>query len=311
MIINNNFSEPSVAIVTPIFNRIGNVARYFDSLKNINYKNFKIVMVDDGSNDGSSHLIKEHYPDAVLLLGDGNLWWAGATNMGMRWAFSNGFEYILTFNDDQIGDVDFLTNLVLTAQTFPHAILSSHVFNLNDRITLHSPGIIVDTKIGKLRNVINYSEAQVYEPYEVDITPGYSILIPRSIISDVGYFDNIRFPQIFMEADYCFRVKHAGYKVIMVPNSKVWNDLSDKKSDPIKSKNILKRFNWFVLNKKSHLEIKQNFNFCEVIVAFKHTSFGIHVKMWLLYLIHYLIQLITAIFITKEIRQKMKKIIKM
>lgn len=310
MIINNNVNEPSVAIVTPIFNRIGNLARYFDSLENINYKNFKIVIVDDGSTDGSSQFVKEHHPDAVLLLGDGNLWWAGATNKGMEWAFSNGFDYILTFNDDQVVDKEFLKNLVLVAQKSPNSVLSSHVFSLNHGITLHSPGIVVHTETGNARNITYSAQSQTHEPYEVDIAPGYSVLIPRSLISEVGYFDSKRFPQIFMEGEYCLRVKRAGYKVIMVPNSKVWNDLADKNSDPIKSKNIFKRMNWFLTNRKSHLEIKQNYNYYDVIVAYKATSLALRVKMWIHYLFHYLIQMTAAIFFPREVRQTIKKIIK-
>ena len=72
-----------IYIVIPVFNRREETLRCLDSLVTQTYTNFIVIVVDDGSTDGVGDAVQAGYPDTIVLKGDGNLWWAGATNLGV------------------------------------------------------------------------------------------------------------------------------------------------------------------------------------------------------------------------------------
>jgi len=95
-------------IIIPIFNRIEYTKGCLLSLYKQTYKNFKIVVINDGSTDGSGKVLERDFPSVHVINGDGNLWWTAATNLGVKFALKNGADYILTLNNDTIATPDFL-----------------------------------------------------------------------------------------------------------------------------------------------------------------------------------------------------------
>ena len=69
-----------VYIVIPCFNRKKLTRGCLQALENQTYKDFKVIVVDDGSTDGTANMITREFPETILLFGDGNLFWTGATN---------------------------------------------------------------------------------------------------------------------------------------------------------------------------------------------------------------------------------------
>jgi GT2 family glycosyltransferase len=300
-------SQPSVAIVTPIFNRIGNLQRFFNSLVKITYPNFTIIIVDDGSTDGSDNYISENHPEAVLLKGNGNLWWAGSTNLGIEWALQHSFDYVLTYNDDQICDPDFLTQLIAKTLNYPRAILASHVYYLSDPRRLVSGGIFIDPKTRKTRGYLNEQVIEApLEPYEVDCVPGYAVLVPIQAIMEIGPFDNVCFPQIFMELEFCLRARAHGFQIVVVPQSVIWNDREDKHEDPVKEENFKRRWHWFIHNNKSHLNYRQTRNLADVLIPGigMATSWN-RAQFWL----RYFSKLMLISMFSKKIRQQLKHLL--
>jgi GT2 family glycosyltransferase len=264
-------TAPSVAIITPIFNRIGHLDRFLTAVKSIRYSNYRLVIVDDGSTDGSSEHLRRHHPEVVLLRGDGNLWWAGATNLGIAWALEQGFDFVLTYNDDQICSPDLLGKLVDFAVRNPDAIVSPPIYYLHERDRLLSGGIRLDPRTGETFGVGNESRAgDLSLPYEVDGVPGYAMLIPAAALRKAGPFDNRRFPQIYMELEFCLRAKRQGFRCLVVPGTSVWNDRGDKVEDPVKSGNPFRRFAWYAGRPKSHLHFGQNFHLAGLLYRQAH-----------------------------------------
>ena len=235
----------------------------------IRYESFKIVIVDDGSTDGSAQYIQEHCKDAVILIGDGQLWWAGATNLGIRWALDREFDYILMYNDDQVCDPDFLSRLIQEAKLRPKSLLSPYVYYLADPRRLLSGGIHLERGSWRTSGVGN--ECIVNEPlpeaYKVDAVPGYAMLVPAFVFRQVGLFDDDRFPQIFMELDFCLRAQNQGFFSWIVPAASVWNDRSDKDEDPIGSCNPIRRLLWLTQCKNLNLHFAQNLNLGRLLMA--------------------------------------------
>jgi GT2 family glycosyltransferase len=73
-----------IFIVIPVHNRRDFTRECLLSLRKQTYKNFKVIIVDDGSMDGTGDMIEKDFPEVIPLKGDGELWWTGATNMGVE-----------------------------------------------------------------------------------------------------------------------------------------------------------------------------------------------------------------------------------
>ncbi|MGN6494932.1 MAG: glycosyltransferase family 2 protein [Agriterribacter sp.] len=293
--------DRSVAILVPIYNRKDNIDNCLKTLFAGTYSNFKIVVIDDGSTDGSyEHLIK-YYPQVTVLKGDGNLWWAGSINKGIDYAIENDFDYVLTYNDDQVCNRTFLEKLMVYADK--NTILSSLVLYQSDPDKILSSGIVFDYKKGQTRGYLNEKQRRVLqiEPYEVDGSPGYSLLIPVEALVKYGSFDNTRFPQINMEWEFCLRMKKNLVSMKVVPESLVYNDRDDKSSDPINFRNPIRRASWFIKSIKSDLNYRQAIYFRQVL---KEYSFANSVLLDIKFFSRYLIKVFFKALFTKQQRKR-------
>ena len=120
--------HPKVSIVTPIHNGIEHTVDYLDSLSRISYPHYEVVIVDDGSTDGSAERISASFPQVRIVSGDGNLWWAGGTNAGIRDALARGTDFILTMNNDVEVAPDLLDVLLGCAADHPGAIIGGKIY---------------------------------------------------------------------------------------------------------------------------------------------------------------------------------------
>ena len=118
---------PRVFVVVPVHDRCDLTRACLDSLAVQTYVRRTIVVVDDGSTDGTPDMLSSDFPDAVVLNGDGNLWWAGATNLGVAWVLGHAEvrDLVLTMNNDSVAGLDYLARLVASSLEHPHALIGS------------------------------------------------------------------------------------------------------------------------------------------------------------------------------------------
>ena len=116
-----------VEIVAPVHNRRDITLQCLRSLARLNTEGLDvhIVIVDDGSTDGTSDAIRRDFPDVELVAGSGDLWFTEGTNVGVRAALKHDPKYILTINDDAVFDVDFLRYMVETAENNERSVVGS------------------------------------------------------------------------------------------------------------------------------------------------------------------------------------------
>jgi hypothetical protein len=110
--------EPKVAVIIANYNGKKYLKSCFKTLREQTYKNLKVIIVDNGSEDGSKELIKEKFSQFDLIELDENTGFAKANNIGMRRAFEKfpDCEYICPLNNDIELDKDYFYNLVKSAQ---------------------------------------------------------------------------------------------------------------------------------------------------------------------------------------------------
>lgn len=252
--------KPLVYIVTPVFNNIVLTLRFLASLAGITYANYRIVIVDDGSSDGTESTIRENYPDVLILKGTGSLWWAGATNQGIRYALENCAEYILTINNDALVNDDFLDQLVKTALENGNAIIGCRIMHLEDPSKIWSMGGGFDWDTLPVLRLIRSGEYidSTDEEIRCEVVRflcGNGTLLPAMCFRKLGFYDESRFPQYHADSEYCLRAGDNGYKILIDSNAVIFNDTRNIGS---KKKNSL----WNILfSRQSYLNIKGHFHF--------------------------------------------------
>ena len=101
-----------IYIVVPVFNRAKITLQFLELLSKQQFREFKAVVVDDGSSDDTSEMIRNQYPDAKIVAGDGNWWWTKSVNEGIRYALNNtDCTHVLLMNDDTFFEDDYLMKL--------------------------------------------------------------------------------------------------------------------------------------------------------------------------------------------------------
>jgi GT2 family glycosyltransferase len=169
--------------------------------------------------------------DVQILRPPRNLGFAEGCTLGMSVAFENGADFVLLLNNDAVADPDFLGPLVKAASDHADAgLVSPQIVHLNrphegwyqgGTFSLWT-GIPVQ---GHRRRVL----AADQPPREVDYATGCAMLIRPAVIERVGSFD----PEFFAyceDLDLSIRARRAGFRVLLVPASLVYHDVSDEPS---------------------------------------------------------------------------------
>jgi len=254
---------PMVSIIIPIHNGIEYTLKCLDSLNKLDYPNYLIIIIDDGSSDNSSDIILANYPNIKIMKGNGNLWWSGAMNLGIKYALNLGTDFILTLNNDNVVEKNFLKELVKCATENPKSIIASKVYFIDSPKKIRYAGGYFDWKRGKTIE-LHYGEidhGKFAELKEVEFLGGMGVLIPRSAFYDVGFFDDKNFPQYAGDVDYWLRAKKKGYKILLNPNSIIYdhveNSITKNLGKKISPLYILRA----LFSKKSYINLKTQYKF--------------------------------------------------
>src|SRR5665811_22579 len=110
----------SLCVVIPNWNGLDWLAECLDSLA-AQTQPHRVVVVDNGSSDGSKELVCDEYPQIHLIARDRNYGFVGGVNPGIKYALAQKADYVVLFNNDAVADPTWLSELVKTAEAYPKA----------------------------------------------------------------------------------------------------------------------------------------------------------------------------------------------
>jgi GT2 family glycosyltransferase len=200
-----------------------------ESIQAGTYANHRIVIVDNGSQDDSVRTLTGHFGTAVdLIASEENLGFAGGANVGIRHALDRGADYVLLLNNDTIAAPNLIEILADTAASCSReTVLGPAICYYDDpqrfwRLgAVHRWGLPVPVEIGHDAP----DTGQFTAPFEVDYVTGCAMWVPAQIFERVGLL-NQDFFMYYEDADFCWRVREAGFDVVVVPEARIWHKIS-------------------------------------------------------------------------------------
>ncbi len=199
-------AKPKPFVVIPVHNRCAVTLGCLGQLReNGDLANFQVVVVDDGSTDGTAEALQRNYPEVTILYGDGNLWWAGAIALGMQYALEQKAEYIFWLNDDCLPQGDCLSKMLVFLQQRPMAMVGARCLEKNSK----EP---IPTGLRNRRAVTTHSE----EVLAVQGLSGYLVGMTANITQQLGVPDAQKFPQYGGDAIYTLQAHRSGIGVYIL-----------------------------------------------------------------------------------------------
>lgn len=200
-------------VIVPAHNRREYTRQCLEHLRAQTRQDVRVVVVDDGSSDGTSQMVRSEFPEALLLRGDGSLWWAGAVNRGIQEALALDATHILCLNDDTCPPPDFIERILETSLHLPDALVGAAEKNsLNGELCF--AGERINWLSAGATSLLNASSPIEDRIADVSHAPGRGLLIPAAVFRQIGFFDHIRLPQYAADYDFTHRACRAGYRVV-------------------------------------------------------------------------------------------------
>ena len=217
--------EPAVLVIIVTYNKKKYVTNLLKSLRDIQYKNLDILVLDNASKDGTYDYLRQTFSEVVCIRNRENLGGSGGFNTGFRYAFEQEkYKYLWLLDDDVVVAGNSLKNLVdVLEKNDDIAVAGSQMCQLDNPEVTNEVGAYVNLDSGSLilnrhltRRINNSAGI-----FDVDYVAAASMLVDAAIAKKAGFMED--FFIHFDDVDWCLRIKKMGYKVVGVADSVIWH----------------------------------------------------------------------------------------
>jgi GT2 family glycosyltransferase len=210
--------QPLVSIIIPNFNGKDLLRECLDSIKELNYKNLEVIVVDNSSTDGSIEMVKSNYPWTKLLVTK-RISMAQACNRGL--ASARGDIIVPMLNNDLIVERCWLDQQVLALRQKEVGAVGGKVYRYGTSV-LSSAGNEIWWNVGSTESIgrNELDKGQFDSPREVDYVEFPTVR--KEVNDEIGGVDEGYF-HYYLDVDYCTMAREAGYKVMYIPSAVSWH----------------------------------------------------------------------------------------
>lgn len=278
-----------VSVIIVNWNRKKLLNACLESLIAQSFKNFEIIVVDNGSTDGSNEMIREKFRQVKLIELGKNTGFCYANNVGIKEAKS---KYIALLNNDTEVEADWLSELMKTLDSnSKYSFASSKMICMNDKTKIDRVADSFTTSCFMFGLGSDDNAAKEYlNSFEIFGVCGGAAFFRREVFDKVGYFDE-RYFAYLEDLDLNLRMAHAGFKGIYVPKAIVYH-LGGGTSDGMRNPKVIRntvRNLWFTLSK--NIPISVGFKIAPRVLMYhfywmiKFKCFWRYIFAWLSYVV--------------------------
>ena len=198
------------------------------SLANVIYDKYKILIVDNGSDDNSVNMIKNQYPNVEILQLEKNIGYSAGNNAGFDHIKNNNPDYVIFLNNDTTVNQNFIKPLVKPLmnksdiyQTVPK------IFYADNPNTIWYAGGKINLWFGLVfHKGIRKEDSTLFDQsVDTDYATGCCFCMRYDDYNKLGGFDT-SFPMYGEDVDLSLRIRAIGKKVLFAPKSQIWHKVS-------------------------------------------------------------------------------------
>lgn len=256
-------------VVIPNYNGKAYLEDCLNFLKRSEGTRFAVIVVDNGSTDGSCGMVKEKFPWAELVELGENTGFSHAVNVGIKAAKT---PYVLLLNNDTVAERDFVAKLEQAMDTKPgYFSLSSKMLSMKQTEIIDDAGDYYCALGWAFARGKGASAQRYTAPKDIFAACGGAAIYRREVFWEIGYFDDLHFAYL-EDIDIGYRARIRGYKNGYCPDAVVYHAGSGSSGS---------RYNEFKVNLSSQNSIyiiAKNMPFLQVLLNLPLLLIGFAVK---------------------------------
>lgn len=221
-------APPHTCVILVNWNGRDDTLECLASLERAAMDNATVIVVDNGSEDGSVGEIRSRHPGVRILAMETNLRFAGGNNEGIRAALASGAEQVMLLNNDTTVEPGFLRAMTARLASAPDiGVVAPKIYYYDRPDLLWYAGGEVSMWTGTMRHlgIREKDDGRFDRPRETTYATGCCLLTRREVLERVGLLDE-SFYMYAEDADWCARVRNDGYRIMVEPGARVWHKVS-------------------------------------------------------------------------------------
>lgn len=258
-----------IHIITAVYNRKAITEKFVNLLLNQKYKDIHLILVDDGSSDGTAEMVREKMPTCTVIKGNGKLWWGGALHKAYKWVRTNladkHNDYVMISNDDVYFEENYLEIAMKHLREFPEMLVTGEGYSKNSGKQLD----------GTFK--VDYSKKWDENKYEFshnrigDCASTRSIFVSVDNFIKIGGFHPWLLPHYGADYEWTMRAAHKGFSIISFEDLKYYFD-ENTTGDNFYDKLTIRK----VFGKRSVTNPIYKYSFIFLAVPYKYWLSEIH-----------------------------------
>lgn len=230
-------------IFLPVHNRKIITEVFIKSLSKQSCKDFQLILIDDGSTDGTSEMVLGHLPNTVVIKGDGNLWWAGALQLAYEWVVKNLYnEVCLIINDDVAIDDNFILKGLNLVDANENILVLAQAYSLDGNQLLDK---------GVHFNYKKLSFQQANSKLKINCLSTRGLFLTATAFKEIGGFYPRILPHYLSDYEFTIRAERKGFKLITSSDLKLRVNQETTGFHGIEFDGIIKYYSKFFSNRNA------------------------------------------------------------